>query len=116
MARGRTRNSWLATCPACGSEISFRRQPRRGQFVTCHDCDSLLEVLRLSPLKLEWAFEDPFDLAFSDSDRVGDSADDDRRAEDVLADWDYDDYVSHDAYADDDFGEYGNDRRGKRYS
>lgn len=47
-------------CPACGSEIPFRKLPRRGHHVTCYECSSLLEVVQLAPLTLEWAFEEPF--------------------------------------------------------
>ena len=61
----------LATyCPACGSDIFFRRLHRRGSHVTCHQCHSLLEVSRLAPLTLEWAFEEPlFDSDFSPRSR-----------------------------------------------
>jgi hypothetical protein len=48
-------------CPACGSDMHFRKLPRRGTTVTCRQCQSLLEVTRLAPLTLEWAFEEPFD-------------------------------------------------------
>lgn len=48
-------------CPACGSDMQFRKLPRRGNTVTCRQCQSLLEVTRLAPLTLEWAFEEPFD-------------------------------------------------------
>jgi lysine biosynthesis protein LysW len=56
-----SKNGFQATCPACGSQIRLRKQPKRGQFVTCHDCDSILEVTRLSPLRLEWAFDEAID-------------------------------------------------------
>ncbi|MGD8586722.1 MAG: hypothetical protein PVJ75_15345 [Chloroflexota bacterium] len=47
-------------CPACGADMHFRKLPRRGNTVTCRQCQSLLEVTRLAPLTLEWAFEEPF--------------------------------------------------------
>jgi hypothetical protein len=50
-----------AHCPACGSRVFFRRPPKRGQNVTCRECESLLSVVRTSPIQLQWAFEDPFD-------------------------------------------------------
>lgn len=46
-------------CPACGSDMHFRKLPRRGNTVTCQQCQSLLRVTRLAPLTLEWAFEEP---------------------------------------------------------
>jgi lysine biosynthesis protein LysW len=50
-----------ATCPACGARIHLRKMPRKDHFITCQNCDSMLVVTRLAPLKLEWAFEEPFD-------------------------------------------------------
>lgn len=51
-----------AICPACGTAICFTKRLGQGQFVICRECDSLLEVLSLSPLKLEWAFEEPLNV------------------------------------------------------
>jgi hypothetical protein len=54
-------------CPACGIDIHFRKLPKRGHHVTCFECKSLLEVIRLAPLTLEWAFEEPFEDDYVDS-------------------------------------------------
>ncbi|HSG18215.1 MAG TPA: hypothetical protein VLE70_18105 [Anaerolineae bacterium] len=63
MSRRKAQHKRLATyCPACGSDIYFRKLPNRGSQVSCHLCHSLLEVKRLAPLTLEWAFEEPFDF------------------------------------------------------
>lgn len=56
-----TKRGLSTYCPACGSDMHFRKLPRRGNTVTCGQCQSLLEVKRLAPLTLEWAFEEPFD-------------------------------------------------------
>jgi hypothetical protein len=62
MSQRQTYKKGMSTfCPACGSDIHFRRLPTRGSTVTCRECQSLLEVKRLAPLTLEWAFEEPFD-------------------------------------------------------
>jgi len=62
MTQRRAYKKGLATyCPACGSDIRFRRLPRRGSTVTCQECQSFLQVMRLAPLTLEWAFEEPFE-------------------------------------------------------
>lgn len=63
----REKNSLGATCPACGHHIRLRKMPGRGQFITCSACDSMLAVARLSPMKLEWAFEEPFENSHSRS-------------------------------------------------
>lgn len=93
MTQRRTHKKGLSTyCPACGSDIHFRRLPRRGSTVTCRQCQSFLEVIRLAPLTLEWAFEEPFEdddfepesyrdyhdrQSFETFDQNGDEADDD---------------------------------------
>ena len=63
----------------------FRRRPPRGPFVTCHNCDSLLEVLRLSPLELEWAFEGPLDVVYRERHRDGNE-------------WEPEDYEGYEIY------------------
>ena len=57
----KSKNGQEATCPACGSRLRLRKLPRRGQFITCWYCASMLAVTRVAPLRLEWAFEGPFD-------------------------------------------------------
>lgn len=97
--RREKRKVLAAYCPACGSDIHFRKLPRRGNHVTCGDCQSLLEVVRLAPLTLQWAFEDPlegtdldprtlgdYQRSYEDPDLgLGDSRDD---WEDLWGDWD----------------------------
>ncbi len=61
MPHGVAKKGFRARCPACAAEIHFRKPPSRGNFVTCQECASLLEVVRLSPLTLEWISEEPLD-------------------------------------------------------
>lgn len=52
-------NSKIAAyCPGCDTQIRFKRQPHRGQLITCPECEDMLEVVQTSPITLEWAFED----------------------------------------------------------
>ncbi len=44
-------------CPECDSRIRLRT-PRLGQRVQCRECGTVLEVIDLHPLELEWAFGD----------------------------------------------------------
>lgn len=76
----------ISTCPDCNSEIRFRKAPHLGQLITCHNCQTSLEVVRRNPLELDWAFEDPFDED-DDEDEYDDWDDDDEYDE-----WDDDDY------------------------
>ena len=61
MAKKSLKRGLATYCPACGADIHFRRLPRRGHHVTCFECSSLLEVTRLAPVTLEWAFEEPYE-------------------------------------------------------
>jgi len=44
-----------AYCPACDTRIRFGEGLRIGDIVRCPECEELLEVVRLSPVKLGWA-------------------------------------------------------------
>jgi len=46
-----------AHCPGCNNEIFFYRSPKLGEFVTCPECEDLVEVVNLSPLSLDWSAE-----------------------------------------------------------
>ncbi|MCI0396165.1 MAG: lysine biosynthesis protein LysW [Chloroflexi bacterium] len=48
-------------CPECDTKIRFNEGPGLGAFVRCPECNTTLEVVRTAPLKLGWAFEEPFD-------------------------------------------------------
>ncbi|MBK8989030.1 MAG: hypothetical protein IPM39_23660 [Chloroflexi bacterium] len=43
-------------CPECDSRIRLRA-PRLGQRIQCRECETALEVVDLTPLELDWAFE-----------------------------------------------------------
>ena len=47
-----------ANCPECDATIRFSKQPKLGAMVTCEECGETLEVVDLSPLELDWAYED----------------------------------------------------------
>lgn len=81
----------ISTCPDCNSEIRFRKAPHLGQLVTCHNCQTSLEVVRRNPLELDWAFEDPID---EDEDEYDEWDDEDEYDDwdDEYDDWDDDDY------------------------
>ena len=72
-----------ARCPECTTNIRFENQLTLHDLVTCPECGTALEVIRLSPLKLDWAYDDEddddwFDDEFGDDDwDEGDDDDDD---------------------------------------
>jgi lysine biosynthesis protein LysW len=58
-----------AICPECDAKIHFTQQPRIGQRVLCSKCKSMLSVIRLMPLELDWAFIEPFEDPLSGDGR-----------------------------------------------
>ncbi|MBP7999855.1 MAG: hypothetical protein KA314_05400 [Chloroflexi bacterium] len=75
----------VASCPECQAQISFRKPPELGDLVTCPECSTMAEVIRESPIKLSWAFDEPAgsgssaheEYDFDRSERVRDYDDDD---------------------------------------
>lgn len=85
----------IGLCPDCNAEIRFRKSPHLGQIITCHNCQTSLEVVRREPLELDWAFDDPFD---DDEDEEHDEWDDDWDDEEDYDEDDYDDWDDDDDY------------------
>lgn len=62
MASKRSDKPALGTCPSCDTSIRLSGKLHIGQLVTCPECGDVLEVIQVSPIvKLDWAFEEPFD-------------------------------------------------------
>ena len=73
-----------ARCPECDSRIYFERRPDVGEMISCPECDTLLEVISVAPLRLDWASDEPVgavanweDDFFSDQDDDFDDFEDD---------------------------------------
>lgn len=62
----------VATCVECDEEITIGGRPRLGQKVICSNCSARLEVVNISPLEVDWAYEedddDDWDDDYDDSD------------------------------------------------
>ncbi|NIS79457.1 MAG: lysine biosynthesis protein LysW [Anaerolineales bacterium] len=51
-----------AFCPECDSKIYVGNSPKEGQKITCSQCGAYLMVASLSPIELDWAYdEDEFE-------------------------------------------------------
>ena len=48
----------VAECPECETKIRFPQTPPMGETLTCHECGETLQVISLSPLELDWAYDD----------------------------------------------------------
>jgi hypothetical protein len=54
------KHEWkTAVCPECGLSIQFSTQPVLYHLLLCPQCETLLVVTAVAPLKLDWAFEEP---------------------------------------------------------
>ena len=60
----------LGACPDCDADVVFTKTPYLGQKKNCPECLSELEVIGLSPLELDWAYDydDDDDMDFEDDD------------------------------------------------
>jgi alpha-aminoadipate carrier protein LysW len=63
-------------CPECDSKISLGRDPQEGQKVTCSSCGAYLEVVGLSPIDLDWAFDENEDDDWDEEEEDDDDWDD----------------------------------------
>jgi lysine biosynthesis protein LysW len=80
-----TPRTFTAFCPGCSTKIRFTEDVEVGQFVVCAECGDELEVVKISPVKLDWAFADSFD-DFDDDDFGDDLDDNNDRDDDVFED------------------------------
>ena len=48
-----------AACPECQCQVPFAVAPQLGERTECTGCQAALEVVKLRPLELDWAFEEP---------------------------------------------------------
>lgn len=68
MAKVKTK-AITAFCPACDTRIRFSERPRLYDIVSCPECEEFFEVIRLSPIELQWADDSSFeDEYFEDGD------------------------------------------------
>lgn len=49
----------VAFCPECEGEFRVGPQLKVGQRITCPHCDAELEIIHLTPLELDWAYDEP---------------------------------------------------------
>ena len=49
----------VAECIECGSEIILTRQAGLGHKVTCSECGTILKVVGLDPVEVDWIYDEP---------------------------------------------------------
>ena len=57
---GRTKTTkTFVECLDCGAEIALIGQIRVGQQMTCSECGTMLEVMGLDPVEVDWIYDEP---------------------------------------------------------
>jgi len=77
----------IAFCPDCEEPVRVAT-PKLGQRVTCQSCGAELEIVEVSPLELDWAYDetsDDWEEEEEEEEEEGDDWDDED-------DWDDDDW------------------------
>ena len=46
-------------CLDCGAEITLIGQITVGQQMTCSECGTMLEVIGLDPVEVDWIYDEP---------------------------------------------------------
>lgn len=60
----------VGACPECRGPVAFEVQPILGQRAVCPGCQAVLEVVVMSPVELDWSFEEPFVRAWTMEETV----------------------------------------------
>ncbi len=56
-------------CLDCDHEISLTGQLELGQKIKCPICKTKMEIIRVDPLRLDWAYEGPVTRSIADWDK-----------------------------------------------
>jgi lysine biosynthesis protein LysW len=46
-------------CPQCSHRVKLRSRPVESQLVQCQHCKTVLEIVSLEPVELDWAYFEP---------------------------------------------------------
>lgn len=57
-----------SACPECDHDVQMETTPNVGERVICSSCKTILVVVQLSPVQLDWAFIDPIGSSASNSE------------------------------------------------
>ncbi|MFN2188056.1 MAG: hypothetical protein ACK2T3_04780 [Candidatus Promineifilaceae bacterium] len=69
MARANEKTHPLTTfCRACHSRIRFNKRPELYDIVSCPECEEEFEVIRVSPIQIDWPSDFVDDDEWSNSD------------------------------------------------
>ena len=55
-----------AKCPSCSTLINLGHKPWIDQRITCPECDTFLEIIKINPPILDWVFIDEENIVDSE--------------------------------------------------
>jgi hypothetical protein len=45
-------------CLSCDEEVFVGRNPKVGNFVTCHNCDETFQIIDIEPVLIDWPYDE----------------------------------------------------------
>ncbi|MFN2236380.1 MAG: hypothetical protein ACK2U1_19290 [Anaerolineales bacterium] len=45
-------------CLACDEEVYVGKNPKIGNFVTCHHCDATFQIIDIEPVLIDWPYDE----------------------------------------------------------
>lgn len=64
--RDRFQKTRQASCPLCREDVPIGSFVKAGERVFCPGCDTLLEIVSVIPLELDWPFDSDYDYHYRD--------------------------------------------------
>jgi lysine biosynthesis protein LysW len=52
----------MGACPECDADVLVTDSPKIDQHIQCANCGSELVIIGLTPIELDWAFAEPFEV------------------------------------------------------
>lgn len=62
--RHHVRQTKQAICPLCHDDVPIGSYMKEGHRVFCPGCDSILEIVSVIPLELDWPFDSDYDYPY----------------------------------------------------
>ena len=66
--KNRVAGTRTANCPFCHEKVKISSYMKVGHRVFCPGCDSILEIVSIIPLELDWPFDSDIDYLYRDHD------------------------------------------------
>ena len=71
--RNRMQQTKKAICPLCREDVPIGSYMKEGHRVFCPGCDSVLEIVSVVPLELDWPYDGEYEYRYRDHNSFLDS-------------------------------------------